>query len=157
MNKKRLFRLIVLLMFVGLIPMIISKVVTNITVQTVMLPIQEMITGLTNQYQVTSQEALDLVSDQSVQNFLLETKLLYGRHVTTFIVLLTHAVSTVIGGIVGNIVCEGPLSDWCTDGLLAICDGYDETTADIAETILVGIAMLLCVYLSLRAKLSAFL
>lgn len=157
MDKKKLFRHIVLLAFVGLIPMIISKVVTNIMVQTVMLPIQEMITGLKSQYQTTSQEALELASDQSIQNFLMETKLLYGRYVTTFIVLFTHTVSTAIGGIVGGIMCEGPLSDWCTDGLWPICDGYDETTADIAETILVGFAALLCVYLPLHSKLSAFL
>ena len=57
--------------------------------------------------------------------------------------LLIHAVSTAIGGVVGQIVCEGPLNDWCTDELWFICDEHDATTADIVETILVGIATLL--------------
>lgn len=157
MKQKKSLRRIVLLMFTCLIPMIISAVATNVMVQAVILPIQELITELANQYQMASQEAMNMVAIQSVQSFFLEAKLLYSCHATTLMVLLIHAVSTVIGGVVGHIVCEGPLSDWCTDELWSICDEHDATTADIVETILVGIATLLCVYLFLRSKLSAFL
>lgn len=157
MKKKELMRRMVLLAFACLIPMIMSTVATNVMVQAVILPIQELITELDNQYQMTCQEALNMAAIQSVQSFLLEAKLLYSCNATTLMVLLIHAVSTAIGGVVGHIVCEGPLSDCCTDELWSICYEHDATTADIAETILVGIATLLCVYLLLRSKLSAFL
>ena len=132
--------------------------VKGIMTHAVILPIQASIMELAKQYQAVSQETLNVTASQSVQRFLLDTRLLYSCHATTFTVLITHVVSTAACGAIGNIVCEGPLRDLCTDELMANCsDWYNDTTADFLETILVGMITLFCVYLLVRSELSAFL
>lgn len=153
MDKKKIFRIIL----VGLVPIIISKVVACIMIHKIILPVQEAMSELANQYQTVSQEAMSAAADRSIQNFLLDTGLQFNSYGIAFTVLFIYVVSTMICGIINEIVCERQLRKWCIDELSAFCSEEDNRATDTAETILVVIAAFLCVCLMLYSELSAFL
>ena len=122
----------------------------------IILPVQESMSELANQYQAVSQEAMSAAADQSIQSFLHDTGLQFSSYGIVFTVLFVCAVSIMIGNIVSEIVCEGPLG-WCIDELSAFCSEEDIRATDTAEKIIVWIAAFLCVCLILYSELSAFL
>lgn len=157
MDKKVLLRRVIIMVLVCLVPVIISKVVACIMVHKMILPIQESMSELANQYQAVSQEAMSAAADQSIQSFLHDTGLQFSSYGIAFTVLFVCAVSIKIGNIVSEIVCEGSLRKWCIDELSAFCSEEDIRATDTAEKIIAGIAAFLCVCLMLYSELSAFL
>lgn len=157
MDKMNIRRIGIILILAGFVPMIISKVVACIMIHDIILPIQESMSELARQYQSVSREAMNVATDQSIQNYLRDTGLQFNSYGIAFVVLFVHVVSTMICSIVGRVVCEGPLRDWCIDELSELCSEEDMETSDIAESILVGITTFLLVCLMLYSKLSAFL
>lgn len=157
MDKKVLLRRVIIMVLVGLVPVIISKVVACIMIHKTILPVQEAMSELANQYQTVSQEAMSAAANRSIQSFLHDTGLQFSSYGIAFTVLFVCAVSIMIGNIVSEIVCEGPLRKWCIDELSAFCSEEDIRATDTAEKIIVGIAAFLCVCLMLYSELSAFL
>lgn len=157
MDKKVLLRRVIIMVLVGLVPVIISKVVACIMIHKIIVPVQESISKLANQYQAVSQEAMSAAADRSIQNFLLDTSLQFNSYGIAFTVLFIYVVSTMICGIINEIVCEYQLRHLCIDELSAFCNEEDIRATDTAEKIIAGIAAFLCVCLMLYSELSAFL
>lgn len=157
MDKKVLIRRVIIMVLVGLVPVIISKMVACIMIHKIILPIQEAMSELANQYQAVSQEAMSAAAYRSIQNFLLDTGLQFNSYGIAFTVLFIYVVSTMICSIINEIVCEYQLRHLCIDELSAFCSEEDIRATDTAETIIAGIAAFLCVCLMLYSELSAFL
>lgn len=119
-------------------------------------PVTEVVTELSNKGQEASNQAKEIVADQTIYDFMREIQTVFTRPPRLFVVIFAWCVSLACSELVDRILCTKALRKWLTEGLQNLCD-EEESNNNIGETLLIGVLKVFCVSVIIYEELSPFL